>query len=123
MNISAPFLVQVPIFKSRIEETLPYMDYLFGNESEFAALSESMGWSVRIDLDSSDVASFLLSLVLAPQHTPHLTCPNFQERAISEIVQKVGRIEKKNSQRPRIVVCTQGKDATIVYNSETKQVR
>jgi adenosine kinase len=31
-NLSAPFIVQVPPFKKVLMDTLPYIDYLFGNE-------------------------------------------------------------------------------------------
>ena len=34
MNLSAPFLMQVPPFKTAMMETMPYVDVLFGNESE-----------------------------------------------------------------------------------------
>ncbi|KAI7833666.1 Ribokinase-like protein [Kickxella alabastrina] len=41
MNISAPF---VPTFyKGLVEKTLPYIDILFGNETEAASLSEAFG--------------------------------------------------------------------------------
>jgi hypothetical protein len=33
-NLSAPFLMQVPPFKSAMMDVLPYVDVLFGNESE-----------------------------------------------------------------------------------------
>eukprot|EP01024_Parvocaulis_polyphysoides_P014689 TRINITY_DN16138_c0_g1_i1.p2 TRINITY_DN16138_c0_g1~~TRINITY_DN16138_c0_g1_i1.p2 ORF type:complete len:268 (-),score=39.48 TRINITY_DN16138_c0_g1_i1:150-902(-) len=47
MNLSAPFLMQVPIFKERLMQALPYMDYLFGNETEAQAFAESQGWETR----------------------------------------------------------------------------
>lgn len=47
MNISAPFIVQVPPFKKVLTEALPYIDYLFGNETEAIALAESEGWEER----------------------------------------------------------------------------
>ncbi|MEW5301811.1 MAG: hypothetical protein WDW36_004647 [Sanguina aurantia] len=45
MNISAPFIVQVPPFKKVLSDSLPYVDYLFGNETEAAAFAESEGYS------------------------------------------------------------------------------
>jgi sugar/nucleoside kinase (ribokinase family) len=47
MNISAPFIVQVPPFKKVLLEALPYVDFLFGNETEAAAFAESEGWETR----------------------------------------------------------------------------
>ena len=34
MNLSAPFIMQVPPFKKVLLDALPYVDYLFGNETE-----------------------------------------------------------------------------------------
>lgn len=50
MNISAPFIVQVPPFKQVLMDAMPYVDYLFGNETEAAALGDSEGW-VGMPLD------------------------------------------------------------------------
>eukprot|EP01024_Parvocaulis_polyphysoides_P051696 TRINITY_DN5098_c0_g1_i12.p2 TRINITY_DN5098_c0_g1~~TRINITY_DN5098_c0_g1_i12.p2 ORF type:complete len:237 (+),score=56.18 TRINITY_DN5098_c0_g1_i12:351-1061(+) len=47
MNISAPFIMQVPIFKERLMKALPYMDYLFGNETEAMAFAEAQGWQTK----------------------------------------------------------------------------
>lgn len=53
MNISAPFIVQVPPFKKVLSEALPYVDYLFGNETEAAAFAESEGWDTK---DAGEIA-------------------------------------------------------------------
>eukprot|EP00201_Polytomella_parva_P018417 CAMPEP_0175054004 /NCGR_PEP_ID=MMETSP0052_2-20121109/9251_1 /TAXON_ID=51329 ORGANISM="Polytomella parva, Strain SAG 63-3" /NCGR_SAMPLE_ID=MMETSP0052_2 /ASSEMBLY_ACC=CAM_ASM_000194 /LENGTH=346 /DNA_ID=CAMNT_0016318625 /DNA_START=12 /DNA_END=1052 /DNA_ORIENTATION=- len=45
MNISAPFIVQVPPFKAALMEALPYIDFLFGNEIEAEAFAASEGWT------------------------------------------------------------------------------
>jgi len=42
LNLSAPFLMQ--FFMPQFEATLPYVDILFGNETEAAALGEARGW-------------------------------------------------------------------------------
>merc|ERR1712048_400710 len=34
MNLSAPFIMQVPAFKAVLLDTMPYVDLLFGNETE-----------------------------------------------------------------------------------------
>ncbi len=49
-NLSAPFIMQVPPFKKVLLEALPYVDFLFGNETEAAAFAESEGWDAK-DLD------------------------------------------------------------------------
>merc|ERR1712046_380454 len=44
LNLSAPFLMQVPPFKAFILESLPMVDYLFCNETEAATFAETEGW-------------------------------------------------------------------------------
>jgi adenosine kinase len=53
MNISAPFIVQVPPFKKALTDALPYADLLFGNETEARAFAESEGWETQ---DVSEIA-------------------------------------------------------------------
>ncbi len=48
MNISAPFICQVPPFFQVLKELLPYIDILFGNETEAAALGTAMGWGTDL---------------------------------------------------------------------------
>jgi adenosine kinase len=64
-----------------MDSTSPYWDYLFGNESEALAFSES--------------------------HDLKMT-------SIPEIAKHIALLPKVNSARPRVVVVTQGHDATIV---------
>ena len=45
LNISAPFLVQVPPFKAAMMAAMPHVDVLFGNETEARAFAESEGWA------------------------------------------------------------------------------
>jgi len=47
MNLSAPFLMQVPPFKAVFVETMPYVDYLFGNETEARTWAETEGWETQ----------------------------------------------------------------------------
>ncbi|XP_021739824.1 adenosine kinase 2-like [Chenopodium quinoa] len=42
MNLSAPFICE--FFKDPQEKALPYMDYVFGNETEARAFSKAHGW-------------------------------------------------------------------------------
>merc|ERR1712048_1009369 len=44
LNLSAPFIVQVPPFRACLEKTLPNCDFLFGNEAEALAYAEAVGW-------------------------------------------------------------------------------
>lgn len=81
LNLSAPFICEVPIFKDRIVELLPFCDFLFGNESEAESFGKSMG---------------------------------FEDTTVAGVAKRLAALEKKNTQRPRYVVFTQGKDCTIV---------
>merc|ERR1711976_788377 len=60
LNLSAPFLMQVPPFKAFILEILPMVDYLFCNETEAATFAESEGWG------TSDVKFIATRLSLIP---------------------------------------------------------
>jgi len=60
MNLSAPFLMQVPPFKAVFVETLPYVDYLFGNETEARTWAETEGW------ETTDVDFIATRLSLVP---------------------------------------------------------
>merc|ERR1712176_1522085 len=60
MNLSAPFLMQVPPFKACFVDTMPYVDFLFGNETEARTWAESEGW------DTTDVAFIATRLSLIP---------------------------------------------------------
>ena len=80
MNLSAPFIIQVPPFKAALDAALAHVDFLFGNESEAAEYGDAMGWG-------KDVATVAL---------------------------KIAALPKACGARPRVVVFTQGSDATIV---------
>lgn len=47
MNLSAPFIMQVPPFKKVLSESLPFVDFLFGNEIEAATYAETENWETR----------------------------------------------------------------------------
>merc|ERR1740117_2853811 len=61
LNLSAPFLMQVPPFKSFILKSLPNVDYLFCNETEAATFAETEGW------DTTDVKFIATRLSLIPR--------------------------------------------------------
>jgi len=56
-NLSAPFISQ--FFTDRVNNILPYVNILFGNEAEAKALSAVMKWDTE---DVSEIASKLLAL-------------------------------------------------------------
>merc|ERR1712241_1027420 len=60
MNLSAPFLMQVPPFKAVFVETMPYVDFLFGNETEARTWAEVEGW------ETTDVQFIATRLSLIP---------------------------------------------------------
>merc|ERR1712224_1156647 len=60
LNISAPFIVQVPPFRACLEKTLPAADFLFGNETEAKAYAEAVGW------ETEDVEFIATRLSLVP---------------------------------------------------------
>jgi len=45
LNIAAPFIVQVPPFKKTMSDLMPYVDFLFGNETEAAEFAKSESWT------------------------------------------------------------------------------
>jgi len=64
LNLSAPFIVQVPPFRAVLESRLPLTDYLFGNETEALAYAEAVGW------DTKDVEFIATRLSLIPMEKP-----------------------------------------------------
>merc|ERR1711972_816557 len=63
LNLSAPFIAQVPPFRACLQKTLPNCDYLFGNETEARAYSEAVGW------ESENVEFIATRLSLIPMNT------------------------------------------------------
>mmetsp|Transcript_21902 Transcript_21902/g.35489 ORF Transcript_21902/g.35489 Transcript_21902/m.35489 type:complete len:349 (-) Transcript_21902:133-1179(-) len=64
-NLSAPFLMQVPPFKAAMMEVLPYVDVLFGNESEAVTFAETEGWTTK------DVAEIAMKISKMPKASGH----------------------------------------------------
>lgn len=60
LNLSAPFLMQVPPFKAVLTEILSYTDFLFCNETEAQTWAETEGW------ETTDVAFIATRLSLIP---------------------------------------------------------
>merc|ERR1712232_926397 len=60
INLSAPFLMQVPPFKAVFVDAIPHADFVFGNETEARTWAETEGW------DTTDVAFIATRLSLLP---------------------------------------------------------
>lgn len=61
MNLSAPFIMQVPPFKQTLTDALPYVDFLFGNENEAQEFANSEKW------DTTDIAEIALKISRMPK--------------------------------------------------------
>ena len=60
MNLSAPFIIQVPPFKAALDAALAHVDFLFGNETEAATYGEVSGWG-------TDVGTVALKIAAMPK--------------------------------------------------------
>jgi len=60
MNLAAPFICAVPPLRQVLVDTMPLVDFLFGNETEAQTWAESAGW------DTKDVAFIATRLSLIP---------------------------------------------------------
>ncbi|KAH0481803.1 MAG: uncharacterized protein KVP18_003163 [Porospora cf. gigantea A] len=83
-NLCAEFIVEH--FKDQMLEVLPFMDYIFGNESEWAHFA-------RIHAEALG---------------------NVDPANLQEVARRVAQLPKVNTARSRVVVVTQGSDETIV---------
>jgi adenosine kinase len=61
LNISAPFICEVPPFKKTLMDLMPYVDFLFANENEARAFAKSEGW------DTEDVEEIALRVSKYPK--------------------------------------------------------
>jgi adenosine kinase len=88
-NLSAPFLMQVPPFKTAMMEVLPYVDVLFGNESEAVTFAETEGWETR---DVAEIAMKISKMPKASGHRARVVV--FTQGMDDTIVAKEGKISK-----------------------------
>ncbi|CAF3377594.1 unnamed protein product [Rotaria socialis] len=79
-NLSAPFICE--FFGDKLMLAMPYVDYLFGNETEAASFAK-----FQLQLDTKD---------------------------IKVIAKVISELPKKNSQRKRVVIVTQGSESTLL---------
>jgi len=90
MNLSAPFLMQVPPFLEAMMNAMPYVDVLFGNESEALTFAESQKWE-----GVTDVAEIALKITQMPKASAHCTrTVVFTQGADATIVAKDGKVTK-----------------------------
>lgn len=92
VNLAAPFLLD--FFGEAVDKIMPYVDYLFGNETEAAALAKAKDWKNE---DGTYVNA-------------------------AECARRAARFPKANGSRPRVVCFTQGADSTVVACNETVTV-
>lgn len=85
MNLSAPFICE--FFKDPLKEAIPFVDFLFGNESEAITFAKH--------------------------------CMGLETEDLKEIAMKIAHLPKKNSNKKRIVIITQGYlPVLVVYNDK-----
>lgn len=80
MNLSAPFLLEVPPFLAAMKAALPYVDVYFGNEAEAGVLAKAMGW------DTTDVQEIAIKLAQADKASPRPRTVVFTQGADPTIV-------------------------------------
>ncbi|PLW22288.1 hypothetical protein PCASD_16994 [Puccinia coronata f. sp. avenae] len=59
MNLSAPFIAE--FFKDNVDQLLPFVDFLFGNESEAAAYAAAHSW------DTKDLPTIAVRIAALPK--------------------------------------------------------
>ena len=92
MNLSAPFICQVPPFRMALDnELMPHVDILFGNETEAAAYGSGKA------IDGTPMDGW-----------------GCGTEDVGTIALKIAAMPKASGTRPRVVVFTQGKDPTLV---------
>merc|ERR1719446_1218289 len=89
VNLSAPFLMQVPPFKAVFVDAIPHADYLFGNETEARTWAETEGWETT---DVSFIATRLSLIPTAKEGKSRYVV--FTQGADSTIVAYKGHVEE-----------------------------
>jgi len=85
MNLSAPFICQ--FFKDPLKECLPYVDILFGNETEAATFAKEQEW------DTTDIKEIALKTAALPkENSERPRTVVFTQGAEKTIVVKDGKV-------------------------------
>lgn len=98
LNLSAPYISQ--FYTPLVMRILPYVELLFGNETEAAAFAEVNGWGVSMNIEDCDHCSNMCSLYTLQDIKP------------AEIAQRIADMEHKTASRT--VVITQGLGDVLV---------
>ncbi|KAL5998659.1 Adenylate kinase 2 [Asimina triloba] len=107
MNLSAPFICE--FFRDAQEKVLPYMDYVFGNETEARTFARVHGWQVNGSLMLNlDLLALRYGLMLIDG------LANVQTENVEEIALKISQWPKASGTHKRITVITQGADPVVV---------
>ena len=85
-------------------QAMPYVDILFGNESEAKAFGEKMGYPVRLSRRRQMFVLSSSALLL-------------QDTSPEAVALEIAKLPKENKNRPRIVVITHGAEPTIVVEN------
>lgn len=101
MNLSAPFIPQ--FFKAQVDELMPFVDVLIGNESEAEAYAASHEWDVSVG-STKPRRSLTDSRLSHP----------LQTKDMATIASKLAELPKQNAATPRLVIITQGPSSTVV---------
>mmetsp|Transcript_16062 Transcript_16062/g.28852 ORF Transcript_16062/g.28852 Transcript_16062/m.28852 type:complete len:348 (-) Transcript_16062:194-1237(-) len=88
MNLSAPFILQVPPFAEALKKALPFMDFLFGNESEAAEFGKMMKY------EATDVAEIAILASKEPTEKGKVRTVVFTQGSSCTIVAKEGKVTK-----------------------------
>ena len=89
LNLSAPFICEVPPFKQTLTDLMPYVDFLFGNENEARAFAKSEGW------ETEDVEEIALRAARFPKHNGcRARTVVFTQGADATVVAAGGKIAK-----------------------------
>jgi len=88
LNLSAPFLMQVPPFKAALDSVLPYTDFLFCNETEALTWAECAEWGTK------DCAEIALKLSKLPSEKKIPRTVVITQGADPTIVAKSGEIKE-----------------------------
>jgi len=88
MNLSAPFISEVPPFKETLSKALPYVDFLFGNETEAEAFAKSEGWATE---DKSEIALKIAALPKENSSRPRTVV--ITQGAEPTIIAREGKVE------------------------------
>lgn len=94
-NLSAPFLMQVPPFFASMKALFPYVDILFGSETEAAELAKAMEW----DIEGSDVAAIAKKCALMPREGNRKRTVVFTQGSLATLVcvAEDGKISRETS--------------------------